>query len=85
MQQVALLQQRGMHISNIAQAQFFLQHLNYYRLRAYWIPFEADCVTHKFKPGTCFDDVLILYNFDRELRLLILDSIERIEVSVRSQ
>jgi abortive infection bacteriophage resistance protein len=84
-QQVALLQQRGMHISDVAQAEVCLQHLNYYRLRAYWIPFEIDRVTHSFQPGTCFDDVLTLYNFDRELRLLILDSIERIEVSVRSQ
>ncbi len=84
-QQVALLQKRGMIIDDVAKAEFSLQHLNYYRLSAYWLPFEADHATHKFKPGTCFNDVLNLYSFDRELRLLVLDSIERIEVSVRSQ
>lgn len=35
--------------------------------------------------GTTFDDVLNLYTFDRELRLLLMDAIERIEVSLRTQ
>jgi abortive infection bacteriophage resistance protein len=84
-QQVALLQQRGMVVDDPAAAEFYLQHLNYYRLGAYWLPFEADHATHTFRPGTRFADVLNLYVFDRELRLLVLDAIERVEVSVRSQ
>lgn len=84
-QQVALLQQRSMQIDDPATAEFYLQHLNYYRLGAYWLPFEADHATHTFRPGTRFDDVLNLYVFDRELRLLVLDAIERIEVSARGQ
>lgn len=84
-EQVAQLQQRGMQIDDPEQAGFYLQHLNYYRLAAYWLPFEADHASHCFRPGTRFDAVLNLYIFDRELRLLILDAIERIEVSVRSQ
>lgn len=84
-QQVALLQQRGMVIDDPATAEFYLQHLNYYRLGAYWLPFEADHSTHTFRTGTRFADVLNLYVFDRELRLLVLDAIERVEVSVRSQ
>lgn len=84
-QQVALLQRRGMLIADAATAVFYLQHLNYYRLGAYWLPFEADHATHRFRPGTRFEDVLNLYIFDRELRLLVLDAIERVEVSVRTQ
>lgn len=84
-EQVALLQKRGMVIDDPASAAFYLQHLNYYRLGAYWLPFEADHGSHTFKPGTRFGEVLNLYIFDRELRLLVLDAIERIEVSVRSQ
>lgn len=84
-EQVALLQKRGMVIEDPAQVEFYLQHLNYYRLGAYWLPFEADHGSHSFQPGTRFADVLNLYVFDRELRLLVLDAIERIEVSVRSQ
>jgi abortive infection bacteriophage resistance protein len=37
-----------------------------------------------FLPGTAFDDVVHLYSFDRELRLLCMDAIERIEVALRA-
>ena len=40
---------------------------------------------HRFREGTTFEQVLDRYVFDRELRLLVLDAIERIEVSVRTQ
>ena len=83
-EQVAILQDRGMVIENPAEAEFYLQHLNYYRLGAYWLPFENDHSSHRFRPGTRFEDVLNLYIFDRQLRLLVLDAIERVEVSVRS-
>lgn len=84
-QQVAKLQQRGMVVGDPQSAEFYLQHLNYYRLGAYWLPFESNHATHALRPGTRFEDVLNLYVFDRELRLLVLDAIERVEVSVRSQ
>lgn len=84
-EQVSLLESRGMVIDDYEQAKFYLQHLNYYRLRAYCLFFETDATFHQFEVGTQFQDVLNLYIFDRELRLLILDAIERIEVSVRSQ
>lgn len=84
-QQVDRLQQRGMVVDDRTEAEFYLQHLNYYRLGAYWLPFEADHASHIFQPGTRFSDVLNLYVFDRELRLLVLDAIERVEVSARSQ
>ena len=84
-EQVQLLQLRGMIVDDVKEAIFYLQHLNYYRLSAYWLDFELDHATHQFKPDTNFKDVLKLYIFDRELRLLVLDGIERIEVSVRSQ
>ena len=74
-----------MEISDLSQAEFYLQHLNYYRLGAYWLPFESDHTTHLFRSGTKFEEVLSLYVFDRELRLLMLDAIERVEVSIRSQ
>ncbi len=84
-QQVELLRSRGLLIADAGEAEFYLQHLNYYRLGAYWLPFEADHATHKFRAGTQFSDVLNLYQFDRELRLLVLDAVERVEVSVRAQ
>jgi len=83
-EQVELLRQRGMLIDNEKEAIFYLRHLNYYRLAAYWRPFEVDHSTHQFQQGVTFEMVLDRYRFDRELRLHLLDAIERIEVSIRS-
>lgn len=84
-EQIELLLFRGMIIKDRPKVHDILTHVNYYRLGAYWLPFEQDHENHIFKLGTCFDDVLNLYIFDRKLRLLVLDAIERIEVSCRSQ
>ncbi len=83
-EQVALLQSRGMLIADTAQAAFYLEQISYYRLSAYWLPYEADHATHQFLPGTRFEEIASTYSADRELRLLFIDAIERVEVSVRA-
>lgn len=84
-EQVNLLKSRGMVIDDEEEAKFYLSHLNYYRIGAYWLPFEADHTTHQFRLGTKFGDVLQIYKFDGKLRLLVMEAIELIEVSLRSQ
>lgn len=85
--QIKLLAQRGMEITAHDQATHYLTHINYYRLRAYWLPYEVTGQNgeHRFRPGTKFADVIAIYQFDRTLRLLLLDAIERIEISLRSR
>ncbi|MDK3019349.1 Abi family protein [Pseudodonghicola flavimaris] len=86
--QIELLKRRGMIVGDEAQAQHYLNFISYYRLRAYWLPFEVPAANngdHAFRDGTTFEDVLTLYIFDRELRLLVLDAIERVEVALRAQ
>lgn len=83
--QLALLEERGMSIPDRPAAEHYLRHINYYRLAGYCLPFESDHANHRLQPGTCLDDVLNIYIFDRELRLLLLDAIERVETSVRAQ
>lgn len=78
-ERVVLLQVRGMVIDDRERVAFYLQYLKYYRLGAYWLRFEADQGAHRFLPGTRFDTALALYVFDRELCLLVLDAVERIE------
>ena len=46
---------------------------------------QADKVNHIFKKGSQFDDLIKLYNFDRELRLLVFNAIERIEIGLRTR
>lgn len=83
--QIALLRSRGMLIQDEPFALQTLGHINYYRLGAYWLPFEADHASHTFVPGTRFEAVVDHYAFDRALRLLVLDAIERVEVALRAQ
>lgn len=56
---------------------------NYYRLSGYWYPFRA--VENTFRPGTAFEQIWRRYTFDRHLRLLVMDALERIEITLRTQ
>ena len=76
--------ERGLTIADPDRAARYLRHIGYYRLSPYTIPFQADRTTHSFNPGTTFDDILNVYVFDRELRLLTTDALERVEVAVRA-
>lgn len=49
--QVQHLKQRGLVIADEARARYYFAHLNYYRLRAYWLPLEADSKQHAFNDG----------------------------------
>src|SRR5262249_36739320 len=54
----------------------------YDRLCAYWHPFrQAD---NTFEANTSFDTVWQRYRFDRQLRLAVMDAIERVEVATRT-
>ncbi len=85
-EQVDLLVRRGMIVNDRQRALHCLQHINYYRLRAYWLPDEVVAAPghHAFRAGTDFDRIINLYNFDRNLRLLVMDAIECVEISVRT-
>ena len=80
--QLAELKGRGMIVGDEAQAIHWLKTISYYRLSAYFHPFKESDDT--CGPGTDFERVQMLYSFDRKLRLLLLDAIERIEVALRA-
>jgi len=83
--QIALLEARGLHIPDRARAERYLRFIGYYRLAVYCRPYQnGDESGHFFGPGVSFDDVLDLYVFDRQLRLLMMDAVERIEVAFRT-
>ncbi len=76
------MEKRGLRINDKALAALWLSRTNYYRFSAYLYPFRNPDDT--FKPGTDFSFVCDLYNFDRRLRLLVMDAIERIEIWLRT-
>jgi len=88
-EQVALIKSRGLQIPDESRAIRHLSNISYYRLSAYMLPFKKldrdGNVTDIFEEGKTWDNVYNLYRFDRKLRLLIFDAIERIEIGLRTQ
>lgn len=84
-QHIEQWQQRGLQVPDHEKARHYLNVISYYRLSAYSLPFQIGNPDHHFKKDTKFDQFLDLYVFDRELRLLVMDAIERIEVAIRCQ
>jgi abortive infection bacteriophage resistance protein len=86
-QQLDLLVARGLTIPDRDKARHYLNYIGYYRLSGYFLTFQqstSGTVPHSFKKDITFKDVLDCYIFDRELRLLVMDAIERIEVAFRA-
>ena len=96
--QLSLLDARGLQVADSDWALRWLQRAGYYRLSAYWYPFrvfqhvqdaESGAIrsvrTDDFVTDTAFSDAVGLYIFDRKLRVLLADALERIEVSLRVQ
>jgi abortive infection bacteriophage resistance protein len=84
-QQIEILKNRGLVINDDSFAEHMLANISYYRLGEYWYVMQDDKENHTFKPNSVFEDVIALYNFDRELRFLLFDVIERIEISLRTK
>ena len=63
----------------------YLLNIGYHRLSAYIYPFYKSPKSDlKLKEGTNFEQVLTLYRFDKKLRILLFNEIEKIEVAIRS-
>lgn len=82
-EQVNLWKDRGLTVADEPRAIHYLTNISYYRLSAYALPFQLE--KDVFDAGTDFNDILNLYLFDRELRLLVFNAIERLEVSIRAR
>jgi len=84
--QLSLLRSRGLIIEDKVSAQHYLEFISYYRFCGYAIEFED--TTHngekRYHQGTTFSQILDCYMFDRKLRLLVIDAIERIEIAIRT-
>ncbi len=84
-EQIAQLQKRGLEVPNTTLAIKYLSNISYYRLGEYWYVMQSDKDNHVFKPNSKFKDVIALYNFDAELRILLFEVIEKIEISLRTK
>lgn len=92
---LSTLEQRGMAIADKSRAAACLERIGYYRLSGYWYPLRKSeivdgpdgskrrVILDEFRDGANFGLVHQLYVFDKKLRLLLLDAIERVEIALR--
>lgn len=83
-EQVALLQEKNIIVTDKSACIDFLSKTNYYRFSGYFLPYM-----HK-NEGRCFISINFeqfqeIYSFDAKLRNLISGAIEKIEVYLRTQ
>ena len=86
--QIDKLTTRGLVIDDRELTKRYLSNISYYRLRAYTYPFQnnEEGDDHEFiRKDIHFSDIIDLYCFDRRLRTLIFNAIEKIEVAVRTK
>lgn len=62
-----------------------LKRVSYYRLSGYLYPFRQTPTSSQLRARTTLEEVWDRYVFDRQLRVLVLDAVERIEVAIKSQ
>jgi abortive infection bacteriophage resistance protein len=86
-QQLCLLADRGMDMGDENHAAETLRRVNYYRLSGYWYPFRKKDSTGRqdeFYPGTRFEDVVALYDFDARLRVAAFAALIPLELAIRA-
>lgn len=76
---------KGLTINNPSFAVETLQDIRYYALIDGYKSIFYDYTSRTYIPGTTFEDIINLYDFDEELRLLIFKYICHIEQRIRSQ
>jgi abortive infection bacteriophage resistance protein len=82
-QQVQKLRSRGCIISDEPFCIKVLSQINYYRLTAYFLPFKKP--DSNYLPGTDFNTVYQIYEFDRNMRNLLFATIEEVEIYLRAE
>ena len=72
----------GMKITSQEDVEKALKSIGFYRLRGYSFQLY-DNAAKKYVPGTKFEDIIKLYQFDQELSALVFPMISKIEVALR--
>ncbi len=86
-QQLQQLKDKGLGIEDDQAALHLLKAVGYYRFIGYALYWRQDANGVKqaqFTPGTRLSDIAVAIDFDRKLRNIVLEAIERVEVAVRA-
>lgn len=84
-QQVSkLVDEKGLSVADRNRAIECLKRVSYFALVDGYKLLLRNPTTRKYKPGTTFDDIVSLFEFDAELRSLFLSALVRVERKLRS-
>lgn len=83
-QQLDILKNRGIEVTDSQEAISILKKINYYRLTAYGLTLKDLERQDQYRPGTTLDQLVALYEFDKKLRQLLNGVIESIEIAFRT-
>lgn len=83
-EQIAYLRKRGMQLNEIV-ARDILSNVSYFRLKQYWWDMRDQDTDEKFLPDSNLDLAVQRYDFDREMRFILFEAIEAIEVALRTK
>jgi len=88
-EQIEILQKRNVIFKDKDKAREILLDIGFYRIGFYSYPFEKtfpqlENRNHELKSGTTFKSIVDLYYFDYDLRRILVDAINRIEVNIRT-
>lgn len=84
-QHIELLRERGLEVSSEDRANRYLTNVGYFRLSGYMFHLQSNDGNHRFEKGVTFDQIIEHYQFDKKLRLLVGEYLERLEVALRSR
>lgn len=80
-----ILMERGLIIHDQERAKKYLKTVGYFRLTGYMFHLQSKDGKHEFKKDTTFEDIIRLYHFDKKLRTIISEYLERIEICLRAK
>lgn len=82
-EQLNILKQRNVVIDDPNRCIAVFEGVNYYRFTAYFLPFKQADGT--YRPGTHFQQVYRIYEFDRKLRSILFAALEEVEIYLRAK
>lgn len=77
------LKAQGLKVDDDNEALKYISYVGHFRLKGYWYQLQ-DAATKRFLPNTTFTHIIQRYECDREIRAIVMESAERLEVAVRT-
>ncbi len=83
-EQVEILQSKGLIINDIPETKDILLRENYFFISGYRMLFMESQENKKFLPGTTFDELYSMFQFDRHVRNILFKNLLIIENNIKS-